>query len=221
MDSNTERAAAEGPRRRRRFIIASVCVAATMPLLLALIVLTGAERLAPDDVARSCGTYLSPRGKLLVVKDADNGMIQIQFESRRWWQRVLNRVNQRVRPQPDWEFERERDWFFCFDKYDRLWVFIGRRDPAIAHRQTSSGGFVPRIQSVLMSGFWFVGSRPIGGACVVTDTGDWQGVPPRFFEQIPCKADPSVDVWGEIPPIPATPPEFTPGERAAAAVFLK
>ena len=212
--SDEPHVAARRPERRRRWTIAAIGVAVTAAILFGLAVLTGPARLKTDQVLREYGTYVSP----------SNQMITVGFASRSPWLSILDRFVNRKRARQVarfTEFEVERDWFLCIDEYDRLWLFTGRRDPAMKARKTSSGGTKPRVQSVMMSGFFLHGSRVLGGDMVVTGIGDWRGCPRQFFEQIPHKGDPSVAIWGENPPIPEDPPEFTPAERAAIAAFLR
>jgi len=225
MKSATEQTATQMPRRRPRFIIAGASLAGIVLALLCLVVLTGAQRLEPDEVVRDHGTYVSPGRRFqVVVRETRNDTIRIEFESPNPWTRLLSRFSKSNYPFPGLisETEVKRDWFLCFDQYDRLWLFVGPWDREQGPlRRLPSGSTAGYTQNVTMYGFFFIGTRPVGGVSTVSRRGDWRGVPPRFFEQIPDKEDASVAIWGEIRPIPATPPEFSPGERAAAAAFLR
>jgi hypothetical protein len=197
--------------------IAALVFAALAVVLVAIVGLTGARRLQPDEIVREPGAYDSPGNRYrVVVAESDARTVTFTLVSPRPWKRVAA-ILDHGRPLPAVaEFEVERDWFLCFDEYDRLWLFIGQREPGTELRKTSSGGFVPRIQSVMMFGFFFLGTQPIDSVSVVSSTGDWKGAPPRFFAEIPGKEGAPIAVWGEIPPIPGAPPGFSPAEHAAA-----
>lgn len=224
MGSAVKRTMLRWPGRRRPVFIAGVGVAGIVSALTLLIVLTGAERLEPDEIVRDYGTYVSPGRRFqLVVRETANRTICVELESPVWWQRIVARFldrSGRSRRLPDLEFEVERDWFLCFDDYDRIWIFVGQWDRGWGPlRRLPSGGTRPYTQTVTMSGFYFRWGRPVAAKRVVSSTGDWRGVPPRFFEQIPGRENSSIAVWGMNPPIPAVPPKLTPAERAAAAAF--
>jgi len=223
--SDDTRNASRRPKWHRRLTVAVVSIAVIASALFGILLLTGSYRLQPDEIVRGYGTYDSPSKRYrIVVEESDNKMITVGFVSRSPWHSIVDRiVNRKPTRRVDrfTEFEVERDWFLCFDEFDRLWIFTGQRDSSIVTRKTSSGGFKPRVQSVGMRGFWFRRSRVMGVDMDVTGTGDWRGCPPQFFAQIPYKGDPSVAIWGEIPPIPKDPPEFTPAERVAIAAYWR
>lgn len=225
MESATEQIAAQTPRRRPRFIVAGVSFAGIVLALLTFLVLTGAERLEPDEVVRNCGRYVSPGRRFqVVVSETENDTVRIVVESPNPWKRFLSRFRNSNYPYPGLiaETEVELDWFLCFDEYDRLWMFLGPWDRGWGPlRQLPSGGTGGYTQHVEMYGFFFLGPRPVGGMSTVSHRGDWRGVPPKFFGQIPGKEDTSVAVWGTHPTIPATPTKFTRAERTAAASFWK
>lgn len=217
--------AASRPCHQRRVMGRAATALAAIVMLISIVVINTPPHLEADEIVREYGTYVSPGKRFrVVVEETDNQMIKVGFESKPTFrlvvQRFFNRSRRRQVPVFS-EFEVERDWFLCFDEFDRLWIFTGRRDPKIEARKTSGGGTRPRVQSVMMKGFSFINGRTMGTEMVVTGIGDWRGVPPQFFDQIPGKDDPSLSIWGENPPIPADPPEFTPAERAAALAYWR
>jgi len=207
----------------RRFRTAAIGFATIAVALLAIVILTGARRLRPDEIVREVGAYNSPGNRFrVVVAESDQRTVTFTLVSPRPWKRVTA-ILDNGRPLPAVvELEVERDWFLCFDEYDRLWLFVGPWDRDSGPlRQLPSGGTGGYTQHVMMFGFFFIGARPVQGISTVSRYGDWRGVPPRFFDQIPGKDERSVSVWGEIPSIPATPPEFTQAERAGAASYWR
>jgi len=54
---------------------------------------------------------------------------------------------------------------------------------------------------------------------VASGMGDWRGVPAAFFERVPDK-NRKVAVWGEVPPIPESPPKFTKQQEKELAQKL-
>jgi hypothetical protein len=212
MTTDSATADSERRPRLRRFRAAAIVFAAIATLLVAIVILTGARRLQPDEIVREIGAYNSPGNRLrVVVAESDQKTVTFTLVSPKSWKRVTNLLHH-GRPMPVVECEVERDWFFCFDQHDRLWVFVGRWDKSWGPlRQIPGGGTRPRTQSIVMSGFWVDRGIFVSGANIVSTTGDWPGVPQRFFEEIPGRDDSTL--WGDGLTLPQSPPEFSPVER--------
>jgi hypothetical protein len=222
MTTDSATAGSEGRHHIRRFRAAAIVVVAIGALLVAIAIVAGAPRLRPDEIVREFGAYDSPGNRFrVVVAESDQKAVTFTLVSPNPWKRLTTRLSH-GRLMPGVEFEVERDWFFCFDQYDRLWVFVGRWDRDWGPlRQLPGGGTRPYPQAVTMLGIFFSGGSRPSGASVVSDTGEWKGVPPRFFAEIPEKEGSAVTVWGEIPPIPDEPPEFSPIEHSTAKSFWR
>jgi hypothetical protein len=201
--------------RKRRL---ALCLASPIIAILATIaaiVWFIPSRLDSGQIVDESGVYRSPQGhyRLTVSETPDHNVSLVL--SRRASRFLLLSSFTDDRPI---EFEAEREWFACFDEYERLWLFVGKWDSNWGEsRKLPSGGYQPHVQSVLLEGFWFGRRGLLHGGNVVSSTGDWAGVPQEFFERIPAKHQ---AVWGENSKIPDTPPPLTESQRQAAESSL-
>jgi hypothetical protein len=184
-------------------------------ILLAWIVSRIPRRLQPGEVVDEFGVYRSPSGdRKIAISKSPDGLTHVSFQH---WNLAYP-----FRPsseEPFTSFESRRDWFLCFDEFDRCWLFRGRWDAQWGKSWRSpTGAFWPHIQEVFVSGFFFDRSRPLYGTMIVSSTGQWEGVPQPFFDRIPAKHD---AVWGQIPPIPDKPPRLSPSQLQNAQSFRK
>ena len=198
------------PNRRRMLCVGTVVVAVLAGI--AAILATIPEQLQPGEIVDDLGTYKSPRGsQFVVISEPTDGIVGVtmQYPSTRFY--VLNTFADDTIH----EFEIEREWFLCFDKYERLWLFRGKWDSKWGETQElPSGGHCPHVQSVVLRGFWFTSSKVFNGYNEVSSTGDWEGVPTGFFNRIPGKRK---QVWGQIPAIPDSPPTLTQQQQSQLA----
>ena len=204
-------------RPRFRELSRSRCAMGFLGILLVLFVvarLVRPSRVLPDQIIDECGTYISPGGRDRVrISLTPDGNVAVTMlrPSRRF--RLLTTYFEGT-PQ---EFESEREWFCCYDEYDRFWLFVGKWEPQWGEsRRMSRGQSWPHVQSVTMEGFWFTPSGLLNGGNLVSSTGYWEGVPTEFFDRIPGKRD---DVWGDDRPLPAKAPELSPAQRRQAAAY--
>ncbi|QDT84556.1 hypothetical protein MalM14_22160 [Gimesia chilikensis] len=165
------------------------------------------QTLTAGEVIDQLGVYRYPDGRKLVKitrTEAGNVKITTSQLSYRYFIIPRRTVDQFH------TFEAEREWFVSVDQYQRLWLFVGRWQKEWGpNRKMPSGGTVPWVQSVLMQGLMLLESGEVAmGVNVPSSTGDWEGVPQAFFDLIPGK-DKKVPVWGEVEPIPESPPKFT------------
>ena len=184
----------------------------TTPAVLILFVLVAyvwslPRTLTAGEVIDESGVYCYPGGKKLVeITRTHAGNIEITTSRLSYLYYIIPRrtVDQFH------TFEAEREWFVSVDQYQRLWLFVGRWHKEWGpNRKMPSGGTVPWVQSVLMQGLMLLESGDVAmGVNVPSLTGDWEGVPQAFFDLIPGK-DKKVPVWGEVEPIPESPPKFT------------
>jgi hypothetical protein len=196
----------------------SLCLASAMIAILATIaaiIWFMPSHLHSGQIVNEFGEYRSPQGHFgLTVSKTPRHNVRLVLSRRATRFLFLSSFTD-DRPI---EFEAEREWFACFDEYERLWLFIGKWDSRWGEsRELPSGGYVPHVQSVLLEGFWFGPRGLLHGGNVVSSTGDWAGVPNEFFERIPAKHQ---AVWGKIPMIPDTPPPLTASQRQAAGSSL-
>lgn len=174
--------------------------------------------LRAGQVVDAPGTYYSPHGTFrVVVSNTGDGLVCITKQPRVNQVSLLNLFSRTYAGgQPNY-FEAERDWFFCFDDYERFWLCIGAYDRRLGSpRKLPSAGTHPYAASVVLEGEFFSGrSRPFTGGSVITATGTWEGVPHEFLERV-LKV--SRSDWGPGASIPASPPQFTPSQRRAIAI---
>jgi hypothetical protein len=197
---------------------------ASLIVIMIIAALFRPPRLQPGQIVGEFGTYRSPSGRLrLTISESTEGIVGITMRRPTKQFYVLNTYSEKGVA----HFEAEREWFLCFDEYDRLWLFVGRWDPRWGEsRKMPSGGYCPPQASVGLAGFWFLqvngrtgvtGGNGGNGGTVVSSTGHWEGVPPEFFERIPAKDE---DIWGEIAPFPDAPPPLSQSQRRLAAMCL-
>lgn len=184
-------------------------------LLLALagvVLLRLPPKLEAGQVIDQVGVYRFPAGgHQLEIKETADNIVHIMFHRRIMEVELFSTpIYSRLAADRPITFEAERDWFVSVDRYQRLWIFRGRWDKEWgALRPIPSGGTVPYAPAILMQGSWFLpsGKLVIGGN-VVSETGEWAGVPSAFFDRLPDKNQ-ELSVWGNIPPIPQSAPAFT------------
>ena len=184
----------------------------TTPAVLILFVLVAyvwslPRTLTAGEVIDESGVYCYPGGKKLVeITRTQAGNIEITTSRLSYLYYIIPRrtVDQFH------TFEAEREWFVSVDQYQRLWLCVGRWHKEWGpNRKMPSRETVPWVQSVLMQGLMLLESGDVAmGVNVPSLTGDWEGVPQAFFDLIPGK-DKKVPVWGEVEPIPESPPKFT------------
>lgn len=196
------------PRRRKRWLVAGT---AAIAIAAALVLVTRPRQLEPGECVSEPGVYRSPGGGYrITIFEPSDGFKSIALTRRRrrfwiWYEYVAGRPTL---------VDQERDWFHCFDQYDRLWNYHGRWNKAWgATRQHPGGGYSPHTPAVILEGAMYSDGRgPMMGSSVVSEVGNWEGIPGPFFDRIPDKDKP---IWGDIPPIPSAPPEFTPAQEMA------
>lgn len=184
--------------------------------LLLAIVVVAIFRLPPKleagQVIDQFGVYRFPSGghQLEINKTAE-GNVQIFYHRRvtEFAPFSIPIISNLTTDQP-LTFEAERNWFVCVDRFERLWIYQGRWHKKWApKRKMPSGGATQNTQGVFMEGLIFYRPGQLGlGGQIVSITGDWTGVPAVFFDRIPNKNQ-GTSVWGNIPPIPQSPPPFT------------
>jgi len=94
----------------------------------------------------------------------------------------------------------------CFDEYDRLWFYLGRwpGKPG-TQRRLPGGGTRPDFQVVLLRGFHFTGGKKLTfKGTDVSQTGEWEGVPPGFFRRLPEASDSGWAAGAIVPPHPVS-----------------
>jgi len=190
---------------------------AAVAILVGLILATRPRRLEPGETVSEPGVYRSPGGTCrITISKPSGGFKSITLSRRRrlfwlWYEYSSDRPTL---------VDQERDWFHGFDQYDRLWSYRGPWDKEWGStRKTPEGGFAPHAPSVCVEGWtYFEGRGPYLGASVVTSTGGWEGVPAPFLDRLPDKRKP---IWGQIPPIPLVPPEFTAAQGVAILSELR
>ncbi|MAG93058.1 MAG: hypothetical protein CMJ48_04845 [Planctomycetaceae bacterium] len=187
-----------------------------MLVLLALLLFSSLDRLRPGQLVDDLGTYRSPSGrqKVEISKSPEGNIIVTQLRRSRQ-SPLLKPYSQVGRT----EFEAERDWFLSFDEYDRLWLFIGEWDRDWGRlRRMPSGGTRPYAQRVLLEGFIFTRNGVFRGSSVVSEMGNWEGVPQEFFERLPEKSDAG---WAPSAVVPETASPLTPDQHRASAKYWK
>lgn len=196
-------------------------------LLLAIVVvviLRLPPKLEAGQVIDQFGVYRFPAGghQFEIKKTADNN-VQIILHRRITEVKLFSiPVYSRLAADRPISFEAERGWFVSVDRYQRLWIFHGLWDKEWgAPRPMPSGGTVPYAPAVLMQGSWFLPSgKLVLGGNVVSETGEWAGVPSAFFDRLPDKNQ-ELSIWGNIPPIPQSPPPFTKQQQMMLEQKLK
>lgn len=197
-----------GSNRRGRWAAAgAVLLVALMMSVLAL----RPRRLEPGECLSDPGVYRSPGGRYRITISAPaNGFKSISLTRRRrhfgiWYETVASDTKL---------VDQERDWFHCFDQYDRLWSYEGPWNKAWGPtRRRPGGGHSQHAPSVILDGAMYIQGRgPMRASSVVSTVGNWAGIPKPFLDRIPDKDS---QVWGDIPSIPAVPPEYTAAEDLA------
>lgn len=162
-------------------------------------------RLNSQQVVSTPGTYRFPTGHqaIQVAKDhLGNITITVHRQGTRLFFLPFTYT------EPPITFESEREWFLSVDRYQRLWVFHGHWDREWGEsRQMPSGGTIPYGPAVLLHGpFFQKDGALVSGSCVVTETGDWAGVPAEFLARIRNSGNVK---WGKATAIPDSPPPLT------------
>jgi len=199
-DTSTE--PAETNRRPRLCIVcAIICIAALLAVL--AIFRHTLPRLRPGQVVDELGTYRFPTGnRELTIDLDDSGNVHItthQFVTEYYV--IPKGHNENV-----YSFESERGWFISVDEYERLWVFYGRWDKVWGTlRRVPSFGDSPYAPAVIMDGMWSDGPGIVSkGGMVISENGNWDGVPKEFFDRLPDKES---DAWPpQALPFPQAPP---------------
>jgi hypothetical protein len=202
MNDVQQRTVVVNPRRAWRFLFA--IIGGVVLFTVVAFIWQLPQRLSAGQVVDQFGTYRFPTGRrtLQIAKDDfGNVTVSVSRQMRRFY------VIPYTVTAPQSTFESERDWFVCVDKYQRLWVYHGHWDRAWGKlRQMPSGGTIPYAPAVIMHGSWFGGpGRLFDGGNVVTESGDWAGVPQQFFDRIPSRDGAQ---WGNVPPVPTSAIQF-------------
>jgi len=184
-------------RPTRVFItISTLLIAVTLFFL----IINSSNTTAPGEIIENVGSYRSPSGKYRIeIRKTDAETIEISKLTTSWRYHVVpvrSRSNVAT-------FSPKRDWFLCFDQYDRLWFYHGIWDrswgmPADS-RSYGAAVHLEGFRSLQNNSF-------IGGAFVVSEIGGWEGVPEAFFDRLPANGDAA---WGKQSPLPEAPPEYT------------
>lgn len=164
--------------------------------------------LSPGEMVSGPGLYRSPHGGYRIrLAGPSGGFKTVTLERRRprfwvWFEYVPYTPNL---------VDEEREWFLCFDKYDRLWKFKGAWDPAWGKtRLQPSGGTAVWVPSVTLEGAMYTHGRgPDRAVCVVSEVGNWEGIPPEFFSRVLERRGAT---WRDVPEIA---PEYTEAQSAA------
>ena len=199
---------ASGAGRRWRWLAAGTAVIAVAA---ALVLATRPRQLEPGECVSEPGVYRSPGGGYRITISAPaNGFKSITLTRRRrhfgiWYETVGSDTKL---------VDQERDWFHCFDQYDRLWSYQGPWNKVWGPtRRHPGGGHSQHTPSVILDGAMYIQGRgPMRATSVVSAGGNWAGIPKPFFDRIPDKDS---RAWGDIPSIPAAPPEYTAAEHLA------
>lgn len=209
MDCETPTAASATGRRRFKAVVP--IVSALVVIVIGVIAGMTPRKLQPGEIVSAPGRYRSPGGKYqIVIAAPSEGFKSItlaRWEDDFWFWTTIPPGQQQL-------VDQERDWFHCFDEYDRLWSYTGPWDKGRGRtRQHPGGGFSSSVPSVTLNGWcYFQGRGPLRGSGDVVSCLLWEGIPETFFERIPNKDQP---VWGHNPPIPSSAPEFTAGQDVA------
>ncbi|MEP3478731.1 MAG: hypothetical protein ABJZ55_05745 [Fuerstiella sp.] len=207
----------------RRILIAGVGLV-TAVLLVAILLASPDEecdaidllpQLGPGQIVEDCGKFRFPRGnRTLHLSEDDHSNVHIAVHVRSSVVCCVPFTTIPYRTVP-WEsvehevvVESEREWFASVDRYDRLWVYYGRWDKQWGNlRKLPGGGTRPYAPAIIMHGLSFLrsGGLTVHGQ-VVSDTGDWGGVPADFLKRVQEATELETD---EKCVIPATPPTFT------------
>ncbi|MBT6154745.1 MAG: hypothetical protein HOL01_10015 [Planctomycetaceae bacterium] len=202
------------PLRKRRWLVWLAVVFVAVAVVGVLSALR-TRNLTAGQIVDQPGQYLSPNGSFhLKITETKEGNIRLtRLNSKRRHYFIPSSVETLL-----FEFEGEREWFFCFDKYDRLWVFRGKWNSQWGETHEISGGFVPHVPDVLREGFMFNSGQIFSGFNAVSSTGDWAGVPPEFFDRMPDKRN---GKWGNITLIPDHAPPLTRQQESMARETLR
>jgi len=189
-------------------IAGTLLVAVLVVLVVGVFVRLRYVRLAPDQIVDQFGTYALPDGNQAyhVSRTAD-GHVRVRQLVRQTRFYFLPTTIEFLCA----EFESERRWLLCFDRYDRLWLFVGKWEPQWGERsKLPSGGWWVNYQQVIVCDRF--------GIEVVSSTGNWAGVPTAFFDCLPGKQEP---VWGGVsPPVPHSPPPLSATEERRLGRFV-
>jgi hypothetical protein len=194
------------PPRRSRATLSLVVIVCTCALLTILFLVWNLPpRLRSQQVVSQPGTYRFPTGNnsIQVAKDQSGNLtITVHRQGMRFYFFPF------TYSEPPITFESEREWFLTVDRYQRLWVYHGHWDRIWGElRQMPSGGTIPYAPAVLLHGsFCLKNGALVSGSSVVTETGDWAGVPAEFLARIRKSGNVK---WGKVPAIPDSPPPLT------------
>ena len=167
------------PKRLRATLSLVVIVGAFALLTILFLVWNLPPRLNWQQVVSLPGTYRFPTGNnsIQVAKDQSGNLtITVHRQGTRFYFFPYTYSEQPI------TFESEREWFLSVDRYQRLWVYHGHWDRTWGKlRQMPSGGTIPYAPAVLLHGSFFLKNGVlVSGSSVVTETGDWVGVPAEF-----------------------------------------
>lgn len=203
--------------KRSHAIRALVAVVGVVALLTVLVLVWNLPpRLNSQQVVNQLGTYRFPTGNstLQIAKDQSGNLtITVHRQTTRFYFIPYTYTD------PPITFEAEREWFVSVDKYQRLWVFHGHWDQTWGElRQMPSGGTIPYDPAVSVHGWQFTPNGLLAsGFNLVSETGDWAGVPAEFFARI---RDSGNATWGNAPAIPDSAPPLTKQQESQLASRL-
>ena len=195
------------PPKRLRATLSLVAIVGTFALLTIFLFLVWnlPPRLNSQQVVSQLGTYRFPTGNnsIQVAKDQSGNLtITVHRQGTRFYFFPFTYSERPI------TFESEREWFISVDRHQRLWVFHGHWDRKWGEsRRMPSGGTIPNGPAVLQHGSFFLKNGAlVNGSSVVTETGDWAGVPAEFLARIRNSNNVK---WGKAPAIPDSPPPLT------------
>ena len=208
-------------KQRTRYLFV---VGFLMLMIAAIIYYRLPPKLEAGQVIDECGFYRFPSGghQLEIKKTTENNM-QITVHRRVVEFSLFSiPVYSRLAPDQPTYFGAERDWFVAVDRYQRLWIYRGPWDLEWgAPRLLPSRGYGQLFPAVTMDGSWFEpNGELVTGGYVASMTGNWDGVPPAFFERMPKQFhDPRE--WPDVPPVPESAPAFTKQQETMLYKQLK
>ncbi len=206
------------PPKRSDAIRSLVAVVGVVALLTILaLVWNLPPRLNSQQVVNQLGTYRFPTGNstLQIAKDESGNLaITVHHQTTRFYFIPYTYTA------PPIIFESEREWFVSVDKYQRLWVYHGHWDQTWGElRQMPSGGTIPCDPTVSLHGSYFTRNGVlVSGYNLVTETGDWAGVPAEFFTRI---RDNGNAKWRNAPAIPDSAPPLTKQQESQLAIRFR
>jgi hypothetical protein len=212
--------------------LASVVTLAVLAVLIASLALkdpnAALPQLAAGQIVDKCGKFRFPDGnRILQIWQDDVGNTRIVVHAKSsvashipFTQVPYKTVSRDYIPFR-YVFESERGWFASVDQYDRLWVYYGGWDKQWGQlRKLPSGWTRPYPPAVTRHGVSFLPtiSVPILNDQIVSETGDWAGVPAQFFHRVRNASEVKNDI---LTSLPADAPTFSPVQHKQITKWLE